>query len=428
MSVQSKHDRIKLKYVSNVEMGQSPESDACNFHGIGLPFLQGCGDFGSINPTASTYCDRPPKRALLSAVLVSVRAPVGTLNIAQMQYGIGRGLCAVSPREGVTHGKFLYYSLAGFMDDLARESTGSTYDAVSASDVGNLALWIPSLSAQRSIAEYLDRQTSKIDALLAKKQRLIELLDEERSALISRAVTRGLDPNSPMKESSMDWLGRIPAQWRELKLGLAAISMCDGPFGSDMKSSHYSDEGVRLIRLQNIGRGQFKDTDQAFIPESHFRSLPGHDAVPGDLLIAGLGDENHPVGRACILPKSVPVAMVKADCFRVRLGLAARHDYARWFLNSSFARAELESLVRGSTRTRINLSVVSQLKILLPPLVEQDAISEFLDKQTGAIQTVLAKTEEQIDKLREYRSALITAAVTGQLDIREHEKKMEALS
>jgi type I restriction enzyme, S subunit len=137
--------------------------------------------------------------------------------------------------------------------------------------------------------------------------------------LITRAVTRGLDPNVPMKHSGVDWLGEIPAHWDCLALARVTLSRCDGPFGSGLKSEHYSNEGVRVVRLQNIGWAEFSASDHAYIDEAYARELGDHSVLAGDLLIAGLGDEGHPVGRACVAPSGIEPAMVKADCFRFRL-------------------------------------------------------------------------------------------------------------
>jgi type I restriction enzyme S subunit len=180
-----------------------------------------------------------------------------------------------------------------------------------------------------------------------------------------------------------------------------------------MKSSHYSDSGVRLIRLQNIGNGRFDDDDKAYIPEEHFATLRKHEARPGDLLIAALGDANHPVGRACILPPTIPIAMVKADCFRVRLHEdLLDHRFAAYFLASDVGSSEISAGSRGVTRTRINLSGVAGTTTPVPPLSNQRAIVEFLDDKTAAIDTLIAKKERLIDLLQERRQALITQAVT----------------
>jgi len=181
------------------------------------------------------------------------------------------------------------------------------------------ALPYPPLSEQALIGDFLDRETAKIDALIEEQRRLIELLKEKRQAVVSHAVTKGLNPNAPMQKLGVEWMGLTPTHWTVMSLGRVTMAACDGPFGSGLKSDHYTDAGVRVIRLQNIRDGEFDGTDSAFIDPIHYATLGDHDVRGGDLLIAGLGDDRHAVGRACVAPLSIEPAMVKADCFRFRL-------------------------------------------------------------------------------------------------------------
>lgn len=220
-----------------------------------------------------------------------------------------------------------------------------------------------------------------------------------------------------MNRSVMADAWGLPSHWECFPLRRAIVSMCDGPFGSDMKSSHYAETGVRLIRLQNIGNGHFDDTDKAFIPQDHFDSLPGHDARPGDLLVAGLGDTNHPLGRASTLPDHIPIAMVKADCFRLRLNQRRlRHAFVAYFLASDAARATVETEARGATRSRINLSGASRIVVPAPPLHEQERIEALLNHRLTRIEALISNKERLVELLQEKRQALITQAVTKGLD------------
>ena len=138
---------------------------------------------------------------------------------------------------------------------------------------------------------------------MAEQERLIALLKEKRQAVISHAVTRGLNPAVPMKDSGVEWLGKVPTHWEVLPLARITADKCDGPFGSALKTEHYVDSGVRVVRLQNIAADAFRGTDSAFIGENYYQNeLNGHDVKEGDVLIAGLGDERNVVGRACIAP------------------------------------------------------------------------------------------------------------------------------
>jgi type I restriction enzyme S subunit len=177
--------------------------------------------------------------------------------------------------------------------------------------------------------------------------------------------------------------------------------------------------GVRVIRLQNIRRDGFDDSDSAFIDETYYREeLSGHDVLQGDLLIAGLGDDKNTVGRTCVAPVGIEPAMVKADCFRFRLDTkrALPEFIATQLTDGSAADAGL--LSSGSTRSRIPLSVMSSRKIALPPLLEQKQIASFLRSEFTKFDTLTAEAQRAIALLQERRTALISAAVTGKIDVR----------
>jgi type I restriction enzyme S subunit len=183
----------RLKLVSFINMGQSPSSEIVNTSGEGLPFLQGNADFGTEHPTAQTFCPAPPKIAEFGDVLLSVRAPVGALNLADQKYGIGRGLCAIRPNIQILERTFCHYVLQIARHELDGLAKGSTYDAVSSSEVSCLLIPLPSIKEQRTLASFLDRETANIDALVAKIQEAIDRLKEYRTALISAAVTGKID-------------------------------------------------------------------------------------------------------------------------------------------------------------------------------------------------------------------------------------------
>lgn len=282
-----------------------------------------------------------------------------------------------------------------------------------------LALPVPSLQEQQSIVRVLDHKTAEIDRLIEHKERLIELLEEKRAAVITRAVTKGLDPDVEMKDSGVEWLGEIPAHWRLPLLSRVTTSRCDGPFGSSLSSKHYSAEGVRVVRLQNIGAAAFKDGDQVFVSEDHYKDLGDHDVQQDDLLIAGLGDSNNPVGRACVAPRGIEPAMVKADCFRYRLDPTEVLPSFAAFQLSALAPVEAAAMATGSTRARLNLSAMSSRRLALPPVDEQREIVAFTSQATQQLGAVRSTIDQAITLLREYRTALISAAVTGKIDVRD---------
>lgn len=224
-------------------------------------------------------------------------------------------------------------------------------------------------------------------------------------------------PYPTYKGSDVEWIGQIPKHWHTVPLGKIATNRCDGPFGSGLKSEHYVPAGVRVIRLQNIGSGCFKDDDAAYIDPLYWRDElgGGHEVVPGDVLVAGLGDDNNPLGRACVAPASLGSALVKADCYRFRLARRADPSFVALALSAT-AKAECGFLATGATRDRLNLTLASARKVPFPPTDEQSLIVEVLDRETSRIDALIAKKTRFIELLKEKRQALITRAVTKGLD------------
>ncbi len=227
---------------------------------------------------------------------------------------------------------------------------------------------------------------------------------------------RGFRPYPEYTDSGVEWLGEIPAHWQSLALGHLTISRCDGPFGSGLKSEHYTESGVRVVRLHNIGWAEFTDLDAAYLDDAYARRLGDHSVKGGDVLIAGLGEDGHPVGRACVAPVEIEPAMVKADCFRFRLARERILPRYAAFQLSATAAAVAGRYATGATRTRMNLATSASRKITLPPMKEQEAIAAFLDRETEKIDALVTRKERLIELLQEKRAALITRAVTRGLD------------
>jgi type I restriction enzyme, S subunit len=196
-----------------------------------------------------------------------------------------------------------------------------------------------------------------------------------------------------------------PEGWREITLDSIIESAVDGPFGSNLKSEHYVDQpGTRVVRLQNIGISRFLDKDRAYVSSAHAAQLSRHSVEPGDLLVASLGDDAHPVARTCQYPAGLEPAIVKADCFRLRLNKKkARHEFVRWLLNSYSARASLLRRAHGVTRDRVNLTSLKGLTLRLPSPPEQEKIAEILDAADESIRS----TERLIVKYDHARNGLL---------------------
>jgi type I restriction enzyme, S subunit len=282
-----------------------------------------------------------------------------------------------------------------------------------------IPLIVPPLEEQGAIVRFLDHTNRRIERFIRAKRKLIALLNEQKQAIIHRAVTRGLDPNVPMKDSGVPWLGEIPGHWEIVALGRLASARCDGPFGSGLKSMHYTDDGVRVVRLQNIGRGVFRGDATAFVSLAHYATLGDHGVLPGDLLVAGLGDEKIPAGRACVAPDRLGPAMVKADCFRFRLRpLPGLGDYLALHLSAT-AGAATACLSTGATRLRINLASTCARSVALPPYEERVSVCNYVANACAPLTAAEQRADHEIRLMREYRTRLFADVVTGQLDVRK---------
>lgn len=279
-------------------------------------------------------------------------------------------------------------------------------------DFKELSIYLPPVAEQRAIAAYLDRETTRIDALVAKKQRLIELLREKRAALISHAVTRGLDPNAPLKDSGVPWLGQIPAGW-EVKPLYSRYSVQLGKMlNPDATKGPTPFPYLRNVNVQwdEVDIGQLNEMDFNAEERAKYRLMPG------DLLVCEGGD----VGRTAVWRGELDNCFIQKTVHRVRP--TSTLDESRYlFYVMFFAAHQGVFVAEGNRSTIVHLTAEKLLRhrFPFPPLNEQRAIVTYLDRETTKLDTLASAIERQIEKLKEYRAAVIAAAVTGKIDVRE---------
>ena len=279
-----------------------------------------------------------------------------------------------------------------------------------------LKMWhgVPPLPEQRAIAAFLDRETAKIDALVAKKERLIELLQEKRTALISDAVTKGLDPDAPLKDSGVEWLGEIPAHWEVKRLKYAATL---NPAPTEARNRGESLE-VSFVPMEAIGEyGGLELTTTKLVGEvytgyTYFRE--------GDVVVAKITPcfENGKGAVATGLVNEIAFGTTELHVLRVKESID-RQFLFYLSMGDTFRRLGEAEMYGAGGQKRVPDSFIKNLMHPLPPLPEQRAIAAFLDRETAQIDALVAKVREAIDRLKELRTALISAAVTGKIDVRE---------
>jgi type I restriction enzyme S subunit len=404
----------KIKYSDSVIMGQSPLSEDCNSEGIGLPFLQGNAEFGKLNPSPKLYCEKANKKAEPNDILLSVRAPVGAINISNINVGIGRGLCAI--RAEKSNYKFIYYYLNFVKEELESISTGSTFKAVNLDDVKNIVFLIIDFKEQTAIANYLDQKTTQIDQLINQKQRFIELLQEERTAVINQAVTKGLDPTVTMKDSGIEWLGEIPEHWDVKPLKhLVNIQGRIGFKGYTVGDLVPEGLGAYTIGAKHINKHNELDLSKPqFISWEKYYESPEIMVNKNDLLLTQRGTLgkvvliNDDIGEATINPSMVLLNKLKANGF-----------FLYYFFNSDYFISWVDLTNTATAVPMINQAQLGNFKIVIPEIHEQEKIVSFIKKSTFKIDEIILKSQQEIELLIEYKTALISEVVTGKVDVRE---------
>lgn len=400
--------RLKLETFMN--MGQSPSSDDCNIEGDGLAFLQGNAEFGKVNPIEKQYCPVPKKIANPGDILFSVRAPVGAMNFADKKYGIGRGLCSIAASAKLTS-PFLWWLLPTYKYQLDTIATGSTFEAVSAEQLGNLCFALPSISEQSQIAAFLDHETAKIDNLIEKQQQLIELLKEKRQAVISHAVTKGLNPDVPMKDSGVEWLRDVPKHWIPARLKYHTRQIVDGAHFTPT----YTEKGIPFLRVTDI-QDKYIDFDNIkFIPEHEHKELIKRCRPEnGDLLLS----KNGTIGVPKLVDWDWEFSIFVSLCL-IKFKGTLTPEYSEFYFKSHEIKEQVFGLIKQSTVINLHLDKIQNFWFCIPPLEEQYKIVNYLNEKIDTLECLIESAELTIRLAQERRTALISAAVTGKIDVRD---------
>jgi type I restriction enzyme S subunit len=287
---------------------------------------------------------------------------------------------------------------------------------MSRDDLAEFPILIPPFADQRVIAAFLDSETAKIDALVAEQERLIALLQEKRQAVISHAVTKGLNPDAPMKDSGVEWIGAIPATWSIVKLGDLVSSLTTGPFGTSLSADDYVTGGVPVINPSHIRDGSLVQEDHVTINEGTARALSRWRMQAGDIVVARRGE----IGRCGLVAENEDGWLCGTGCLLVRPNQqVCISSFLRVAIGAEYSRAWLEQWCVGSTMANLNERLLASLPIGIPStLGEQRYLIAELDERLVELQELLGIAKHTVTVLLERRLALISAAVTGQIDVR----------
>ncbi len=322
----------------------------------------------------------------------------------------GYHLAIIKGYKDTVYGAYLFYLIKS--EPSARQfevmSNGVTRFGLPYGAMKNLLISIPPLTEQKAIAEFLDNKTAQIDALIAKKKNLLKLLAEQRTALITNAVTRGLDKSAPMKESGITWLGKVPNHWEVVKIthGFNLVGSGTTPRSDNLD---YYDGEIPWVTTSELRENVIYDTRKKLTEKAiaDHASLPLYDE--GALLIAMYGAT---IGRLGILGVR---ATVNQACCVFDKPKSFDTKFVFWWLQ--MAKPILISEATGGGQANLSQDTLKQLRVLCPKISEQKTIADFLDCKTAEIDATKDRITTAIDTLKEYRTALITNAVTGKIKV-----------
>jgi len=356
----------------------------------------------SLNDILMVMSDLPNGRALARAYYVADHG----------KYAVNQRVCRITAEKA--HPRFLFYVLDRH-PGLMQNDDGVHQTHLSNADFQKLKIYLPSISEQTQIAGFLDHETARIDALIEEQQRLIELLKEKRQAVISHAVTKGLDPTVPMKDSDVEWLGEVPCSWRVIKFG---ITHDKAELGGNYEAGE-SEEGLPLIKMGNIGRGKVKLDKVEYVSLTQDIDS-GHTLKEGDFLF-NTRNSLDLVGKVCVWRSELYAALYNSNILRISFNksFVGSSGFVNYLLNSNLGLEQLRLIARGTTSVAaIYYKDLSSLSFAFPSPSEQREIERFLDIQTSQLDALVSAAEQTVDVIKERRSALISAAVTGKIDVR----------
>lgn len=417
----------RLKYVVSINDETLPETTDPDFEFLYV-------DIGSVDAVNGVTAveemifENAPSRArrivrngdtIVSTVRTYLRA-IAPIRESESEYIVSTGFAVIRPRD--IEARYLSYALreSCVVEKIVSRSVGVSYPAVNASEISTIPIPLPSSIEQNSIADFLDNETEKIDALVAKKRQLIEKLKEKRTALISRTVTRGLppeaaraaglNPNPKFKPSGIEWLGDVPAHWEIWKLAHGFLNTGSGTTPPSENEAWY-DGDIPWVTTSELRENIVSSTSKMISQEATVEFSALRVFPKGALVIAMYGAT---IGRLGIL--GVDAATNQACCVMYgERALSVRFMFY-WF---QVFREQVVILATGGGQPNISQEKIRSLKIACPCLEEQEQLANYLDQESKKLDVLIEMVLAAIKVLQEYRSSLITAAVTGKIDIRK---------
>ena len=352
------------------------------------------------------------------SVLVALAGQGKTKGMAarlEIDSTLNQSLAAIVPGVTVEY-RFLHYWLTSNYQNLRGLAGGDLRDGLNLQHLGAVQIPRPEFAEQRAIADYLDRETARIDAFVGTNEQLIALLWERRAAVIAHAVTRGVDASVPLKASGVEWLGDVPSHWSVQRLASTVARARNGVWGADPDGG---EEDLRCVRVADFDRPQQRIHDDAHtLRKLSTSERAGRVLRNGDLLLEKSGGgEKSPVGFVVLYDRDEPAV---CSNFVARVELRAGMDPKYWtYTHGAMYRLRVteKSLKQSTGIQNLDQSAYFNEYVAVPPYREQCAISKHVERRTAEIEAAISVARRSVELARERRAALITAAVTGKIDV-----------
>lgn len=389
--------RLGDENVCQIIMGQSPPSYTYNKTQEGLPFLQGNMEFGEIYPSPSIHCSKPIKIAEENDVLISVRAPVGEVNISTSRVCIGRGLAALRCKSDKTNDLFLFYYLKHMRNKFENISAGSTFKAIKKNDLDQLGIILPPLPEQKKIAEIL----STVDQAIEKVGEAIEKTQKLKRGLMQELLTKGIGH----KEFKDTEIGRIPKTWRVMELGETA----NVRYGLGQPPA-LETNGIPMIRATNVKRGEIVREGLIFINRSAVPNTRDPFLRAGDILVVRSGAYT---GDVALVTKEWEGAVAGYDLIVTPSDTIDSKFLTYYLLSSPVQKRYFMGLKVRSAQPHLNSSQVEETPIPIVPLPEQQKIAEIL----GTVDERLDMLKKRKGRLSKIKKGLMNDLLTGKVRV-----------
>ncbi len=417
-------EQRRLKYAATINDESLPEATEPDYE---LQYIDigNVDSYGTVHDVVAFKFEEAPSRArritrhgdvIVSTVRTYLQA-IAPIENPPENLIVSTGFAVVRPKGSLFDARFCKYAVREkhFLWEVESRSTGVSYPAINASDLADIRINLPDIETQRLIADYLNRETARIDALVAEKEKMLALLEEKRAALISRAVARGLDENAPLKPSGLDWLGDIPAHWELWRLK----HLAEVRGGLTLGKKYLRNDLIEMpyLRVANVQDGYLKLDDVQTVevsPEEARCYLLQRD----DVLMNEGGDIDK-LGRGCVWRDEIKSCLHQNHVFSVRPRRADAEWLALW-TSTLHAKRYFEQRAKRSTNlASISSTNIKELPVPMPPMDEQLNIKRYVESTVKKIVAIYSEMQQSIELLKERRAALITAAVTGQVPLGE---------